>query len=320
MYKMPLQEKQFDNQLPSEYLKKISESQEGKSKFKRFVQAGLNHISVTADADGTFDPGKINLYKSGTNGSIELENGKIISLPQSWLLDFSEVQNKVGVYKIYLDQRNYDSTTLSLMKLDEKTDRPYVTLHVLSKDVPQESTEFYMKNRYPDTYATMEELPEEIKNFDFSYVRSVGAFFAGCAALKEIPDLKNLDNVQGAGMMFQGCKSLTKIGKFSLKNCSNLSRMFEGCSSLEEIDMDFINARVYPNSGMLINTSSMFKDCSSLKKVSINADTFGDVSKMFTGCSAIENVFLYNCDKSKNWTPALVGLANESAFHYLALE
>ena len=71
---MPLQEKQFDNQLPSEYLKKISESQEGKSKFKRFVQAGLNHISVTADADGTFDPGKINLYKSGTNGSIELEN------------------------------------------------------------------------------------------------------------------------------------------------------------------------------------------------------------------------------------------------------
>lgn len=76
-------------------------------------------------------------------------------------------------------------------------------------------------------------------------VGNISGFFQGCASLKAVEGLANLEfgNDFYAGSLFQGCSSLESVDLrgLNLEGQSSLFRAFDGCTSLKSIDFGDVN-------------------------------------------------------------------------------
>ena len=141
-------------------------------------------------------------------------------------------------------------------------------------------------------------------------------FVGDFISLQSIEGINNLDlnQVQSAKGMFDGCVSLTSISGFDeldFSHVTDVSKMFSGCSSLTSIPgIDKLN---FSN---VTNTSFMFYICYGLEKL-ILPKTFKkpirDSSYMFSGCTGLNYLDISGLNMSKIST--LTGMLGDSPDH-----
>ncbi len=130
-------------------------------------------------------------------------------------------------------------------KIGEDT---YLWDYIEKKPIVLTTDHYKMSDIYPDTYATMTEIPDELdaSKFSITYKGSLGddyegynysEMFAGCSSLKTIPELETKEpTAMDFTRTFAGCSSLPKAFPYALWIWGDpkIDDMFEG-SSVEEV-------------------------------------------------------------------------------------
>ncbi len=124
----------------------------------------------------------------------------------------------------------------------------YLWDYIEKKPIVLTTDHYKMSDIYPDIYATMTEVPDELDisklpttytdNWGASYeVYDYSEMFAGCSSLKTIPELETkAPAAKNFSRMFAGCSSLPKVFPYALWAWEEpkIDGMFEG-SSVEEV-------------------------------------------------------------------------------------
>ena len=163
-----------------------------------------------------------------------------------------------------------------------------------------------------------------ISNFDTSKVTSMAYMFFSCISLESL-DLSNLDtsNVIDMSYMFYECYKLTSLNlsNFIVSKVENMFCMFDGCMALTTLDLsNFDNSEVtmmdymfsecilleyLDLSSFSISQRSMvgiFKGCLSLTSIKFSGEykLVGNIYQMFSQCSSLVSLDLYNFDFALN--------------------
>ena len=118
--------------------------------------------------------------------------------------------------------------------------------------------------------------------------------FEGCASLRNISELKNLDTsyINNFSFMFSGCSSLsdiTSLEEWNVSNAINFHEMFSECHKLEDI-----RPLKKWNVSKVQNFSNMFSVCENLKNIMPLKDwdvsNAIDFSNIFSECHELEDI------------------------------
>lgn len=157
-------------------------------------------------------------------------------------------------------------------------------------------------------------------------VGNISGFFQGCASLKGVVGLANLEfgNDFYASSLFQGCSSLESVDLrgLNLEGQSSLFRAFDGCTSLKSIDFGDVNLVsvqlmvgtfsgctsleevIFPEENALrpTNCSEMFQECTSLSTIDLSRIDFSNTSNiasMFGQCTNLKSIDMSSWDLSR---------------------
>lgn len=134
----------------------------------------------------------------------------------------------------------------------------------------------------------------DISSFELTNVEDAGNLFSGCRSLAEIrwPDMTFRKSGVSLGGMFSDCEQLSHIDLHCSDGCmvTNMSYAFGGCKNLSDIDlskMDFSLCGGY---------TGVFVNCSSIKKLDVSnfcwKNVNGECVWPFEGCTSLEEINL----------------------------
>ena len=133
---------------------------------------------------------------------------------------------------------------------------------------------------------------ESVESLDTSNVIDASNLFAGCTALKSLPDM-NLESATSTYRMCYGCSNLVYVPNINISASQNTSNMFYGCSSLSSLP------ELNPISST--NTYGMFMNCTNLTSYSnLNVSYSTTTGSMFYNCTNLSNVSNINIYRSKS--------------------
>ncbi len=161
----------------------------------------------------------------------------------------------------------------------------------------------------------MDALPSTITNFNYT--------FTNCESLEYLdPDIfRNFTGKSGVVIwqIFNGCKSLKRIPKFSYFKMGNdanmLNQIFANCESLEEIPEHLFNETA-KSATRAIKLGSTFMNCKSLKTIpesfweNLPMDKITEIVSAFKGCESLTSEslgFLNELTKVYKWQNAFEG-------------
>ena len=184
-----------------------------------------------------------------------------------------------------------------------------------------------------------------VDNLRTAMVTDMSGIFKGCSSLKDVSVSSwNTGAVTDYEEAFFGCSSLEHIGisGWSVGNAETMTSFFEGCSSLTGVDLskwDVAKVESFENfmkgcssidsiatlsnwtPSSLKNASGMFEDCVLLDTVRLpgwqnHLGNLEDMSRMFSGCSNLQNISAYGWDVSglKNADYAFAGTGISSCY------
>ena len=163
-----------------------------------------------------------------------------------------------------------------------------------------------------------------MRNFNTSYVTSMGLMFQGCSNLQTL-DVSNFDTskVTNIDSTFGGCSNLQTldVSNWDTSRVTNMAAVFAVCTSLTTLDIsNWDTSRVNTMANMFYNCSSlqtldvsnfdtskvtsmycMFYNCSKLQTLNVsNWDTsrVTNMNNMFNGCGNIQTLDVSNWDTS----------------------
>lgn len=150
---------------------------------------------------------------------------------------------------------------------------------------------------------------EEIPYFDTSECKTFDNAFCNCYKLKQVPPI-DISNAYDYDNCFANCKTITSVpdlmlgmnGGDSIKNQVSCCYMFENC--LELVSVGVISFDTTKLTGCIL--SSMFSNCTKLKTIEglemggymSGNQSYFTYTSVFNKCSAIENLKVYNVQKS----------------------
>ena len=155
--------------------------------------------------------------------------------------------------------------------------------------------------------SSLKSLPDDISNWDISYVTNINSIFSYCDSLQSLPDISKWDtsNITDISKMFLNCSSLSylpDISKWDISNVTNMKGIFSGCSSLIYLPdiskWDISSAK---------DISSLFYNCKSLKGLpdisKWNTSRVIEMEEIFYKCSSLSylpDISKWNTSKVTN--------------------
>lgn len=259
---------------------------------------------------------ELNIKKQFYNEKGELETLKIyttqteVGTPYKKLTLNIDGENIIG-YIGLTDEIDTPKVSSNKVIIDGKEyrERKYVGIKNFSQ---------YMKTTYPDTYQTLQYLPEDFP--DTSDGTSFSGCFTGCNELLEIDDRLDTRNASSLGAYFINIPKLEKIPVLDLRNFTNISYVFAisgilniECKNTENIsnyqsmcqnDTRLISVKGF-NTARCTNFKLIFYNCASLKDImpidlssmsveTINATNMGN---MLYNCQALTSITFNNVPK-----------------------
>lgn len=248
------------------------------------------------------------------------DNGKLFILLENMKEMFASCTSLTQ-----LDLRNFDMQAITtangaFYNCSMLTDLKFPTDHVIMKSAATIQTLFH-------SCSSLEYL--DLSGFQLDAATSLNSFFYGCSKLREVDFGEHFGcgQVTDFTSFFNGCNDLEYVdfgpGFITLPTCTSFSAMFWGNSKLKSVNLggldlsavdcmsvdvlNKLNNKQYLEtvdlSGVKISPatsttlSGLFENCSSLKTVKFDKDNFDmsgitDMSKMFSGCIALEEMDL----------------------------
>ena len=135
----------------------------------------------------------------------------------------------------------------------------------------------------------------DLRNSDFSKVKTIERMFNTCTNLVAIDGLNDLDisNVDNMGGVFSDCRKLPEINvsNWNVSKVTNFGAIFRRCYELTTIDLSNWDT----SNGVLM--SGIFTNCSKLIEIDLSnwkMDNVITINQMFYGCSKLTSVKLFN--------------------------
>lgn len=152
---------------------------------------------------------------------------------------------------------------------------------------------YVMMFLYPDTYHTMEYVPDPDKvSAAAKNCASLLAMFWNCYNLKRVPYIDTSD-VTDMNNMFRNCHSLIHVPKYDTSNVTNMNCLFAGCHALTEIPS--------LNTSKATDMSYMFNSCRSLVNApNIDTSNAETLQGIFSDCHNLVSVPNINTTKARS--------------------
>lgn len=110
--------------------------------------------------------------------------------------------------------------------------------------------------------------------------------YKGNTTVVSIPNTEDFQDLTTADSMFSGCKSLERIPRLELANCTSMKNAFKDCESIKSI--------YCPDTIMCTSFAGAFSGCSELETVVIDGSSCKDFSGAFDVCTKLENITINN--------------------------